>query len=272
MNTSLLIIDAQNDFCDLPPYATYTPSLPINGAHQDCLRLADWIQRNAKQIDEVVVSLDSHHVNDLAHALLWCDQHGQAVAPFTEVTEQDWLQGRYRLNSELSDVQQHYVAEYLRALAEQGKSLVLWPVHCVIGTSGHNLHATVAEAILEWSLLRFSSVHYVLKGENPWTESFSALKAEIPYPGDASTELNSELLTRLGQSDQIVVAGQASSHCVRHTVQDLLRYGGADMAQKLIVLRDCMSPVAGFEAATQVFFEQIQHQGVRLVESTTFLA
>ena len=49
--TQLLIIDPQNDFCDLPlswqPHAPLTgyiiaPALPVAGAHADMQRLAAW--------------------------------------------------------------------------------------------------------------------------------------------------------------------------------------------------------------------------------------
>ncbi len=40
-NIRLLLIDPQNDFCDLPPPAR--PRLPVPGAHADMLRVGELI-------------------------------------------------------------------------------------------------------------------------------------------------------------------------------------------------------------------------------------
>lgn len=41
----LLLIDPQNDFCDLPATASGTPALPVAGADADMRRVADLIER-----------------------------------------------------------------------------------------------------------------------------------------------------------------------------------------------------------------------------------
>ena len=51
----LLIIDPQNDF---HPGGT----LGIQGAHEDSARTAAFINRHIGLIDEIYVTLDSHHV------------------------------------------------------------------------------------------------------------------------------------------------------------------------------------------------------------------
>ncbi|WP_054761348.1 hypothetical protein [Methylomonas koyamae] len=53
--------------------------------------------------------------------------------------------------------------------------------------------------------------------------------------------MNRHLLDLLAGSDSVWVAGQASSHCVRQTILDLLQYGPADIAERLTLLTDCMS-------------------------------
>ena len=52
----LLIIDPQNDFHP-------GGSLAVNGANEDSERTADFIMANINKIDEIVVTLDTHHVN-----------------------------------------------------------------------------------------------------------------------------------------------------------------------------------------------------------------
>ena len=72
--TQLLVIDPQNDFCDLPAShrrAGSTPSLPVAGAHADMQRLADFIRARGGQIDAITVTLDSHQRFDIANPDFW---------------------------------------------------------------------------------------------------------------------------------------------------------------------------------------------------------
>ena len=59
------------------------------------------------------------------------------------------------------------------------------------------------------------------------------------------------------------VAGEALSHCVAASVQDMLAYLPAPRLAQMVLLTDCMSPVAGFEAAGQAFLAQARARGVR---------
>lgn len=271
-DTRLLIIDAQNDFIDLPDSYGYKPALPVPGGHQDCLRLARLIRQAGAGISGIIASLDSHHVIDLAHNICWVDEQGNTLPPFTPVTASDLRGGRYRPAANIASRELWaYLSGYLNDLERLGRTLILWPPHCQIGTPGHNLHAELAAALRDWEMLTFKPVGFLQKGENILTESFSALKAVIPYPGDAATELNRHLLGRLSEPDRLLVAGQASSHCVKETVEDILHYGDAGMAAKLTILTDCMSPVPGFETLARRFFSDLQSRGVRLATSVEIL-
>ena len=86
--TQLLIIDPQNDFCDLPTSylpenpatrAAHAPALPVPGAHQDMLRLAGLINRGRNGISAITVTLDSHHRYDVAHPT----ERQSVVAPWS---------------------------------------------------------------------------------------------------------------------------------------------------------------------------------------------
>ena len=41
---------------------------------------------------------------------------------------------------------------------------------------------------------------------------------------DSSTQLNKDLIRALGSSRKLYICGQASSHCVKFTMQDLVYY------------------------------------------------
>ncbi len=94
-NIQLLVIDPQNDFCDLPTAwqpidaitgARTAPSLPVAGAHADMQRVAAFIRSHATQLDAITVTLDSHQRIDIAHPGFWQQADGRAVAPFTPIT------------------------------------------------------------------------------------------------------------------------------------------------------------------------------------------
>ncbi|AMK77104.1 MULTISPECIES: isochorismatase family protein [Methylomonas] len=266
-NTQLLIIDAQNDFCDHSTEA-YIPALPVPGAYQDCLRLAKLINRAGSAIGGVIATLDTHHMIDLAHNTSWLTENGIAPPPFSLVTAADFIAGRYRLAAtQVSQEKNGYVLNYLQQLERMQRPFILWPPHCLIGTPGHNLNSELAQALSEWEMRTLKVVTFMQKGENIWTESFSALKAVIPDPADQATQLNLAVLEMLAQSDRLLIAGQASSHCVKETISDILQFGAAELKHKLVILTDCMSPVSGFEAAVEQFFTELRAQGIRLATS-----
>src|SRR5678816_2250300 len=74
----LLVIDPQVDFCDPKRGALYVP-----GAEEDMKRLAKMITRLKDKLDDVHVTLDSHHFIHIAHPIFWRDSHGKHLAVFT---------------------------------------------------------------------------------------------------------------------------------------------------------------------------------------------
>ena len=103
--THLLIVDPQNDFCDLPPdYChvepgaggrRFAPALPVAGAHADMQRVAGMIERGGAGLDAISVTLDSHQHVDIGHPPFWRRGDGGAVEPFTQVAAADVRAGRY---------------------------------------------------------------------------------------------------------------------------------------------------------------------------------
>jgi nicotinamidase-related amidase len=279
--TQLLIIDPQNDFCDLPPEwrpasaaatTSYAPSLPVTGAHADMQRLAQWIARQSLQLDGITVTLDSHQSYDVAHPDFWQQGDGSAVQPFTSITAAQMRAGSFRPRN--PEARERTLA-YLDALEAQGRySLMVWPLHCEIGSIGHGVHADVLSACRQWQSQRQHAVRHVFKGMNPLTEHYSAICAEVPDAQDPETQLNTALLQQLAQADTLVIAGEAGSHCVRatteHIVQHIAPLWGAEDFSRIVLLTDCISPVAGFEAAQETFLQQMHAIGVRCCTSTAF--
>lgn len=262
----LLIIDPQNDFMDLPDAA-----LPVPGAQADMHRLAGLIDTLSDRIDAIVVTLDSHAGYAIERTTFWIDASGAPVAPFTAISAADASSGRFRpRDMDLADE----VQSYLQALEAGGeRTLVVWPVHCVLGNWGHNIEARLARSIAQWELVRARACDKVIKGLNPMTEQYSAFRAEVPRADDPRTRLNTALLERLGQGDDLlVVAGEASSHCVAASGQDMLAQWGAARLRNTVFLTDCMSPVPGFEASAQGFLQQLRHAGVSCQSAAELMA
>lgn len=269
----LLIIDPQNDFCDLPPQylpqqpATgqwHAPALPVPGAHADMQRLAQLIQRGAAGISAISITLDSHHRLDIAHPTFWRHGDGQPVSPFTEITAAQVRAGQY-LPRQPDAVAR--TLDYLDRLEAAGRyRLMVWPVHCEIGTWGNNVHDAVRSAYSAWEDQAQASVAKLAKGANPWTEHYSAVMAEVPYDDDPATQFNTAFVNTLAGADTIYVAGEAGSHCVKATVEHIADYLGAN-ARRLVLIIDCISPVSGFEAQYHAFLQAMQARGVRLMQA-----
>lgn len=265
----LLIIDPQNDFCDLPEAyrpllpsgERATPALPVPGAHQDMLRLARLIDDAGVGLSDISLTLDSHQHLDIAHPTFWLTAEGGHVAPFTELSAEDVKSGRYL--ARLPGATPRAIA-YLEALEAQGRYRhMIWPVHCEVGSWGHNVHAALRAAYNGWEERALSVVTKVIKGENPWTEHYSAIRAEVPDEADASTLTNAAFVAELRRAERLYIAGEAGSHCVKATTEHLVQQLSEAERSKLLLVTDCMSPVTGFEAAYRDFVASMQALGVQ---------
>jgi len=272
--TQLLIIDPQNDFCDVP--ASYrpvdpltgspiAPALPVAGAHADMQRTAALIRAAGGALDDIAVTLDSHHHVDIAHPTFWRQADGGAVAPFTTITAARARAGEFQPRDPAALPR---TLAYLDELESRGRyTLMVWPVHCEIGTWGHGVHADVRAAYNEWEETQLRGVRKVTKGENPWTEHYSAIQAEVPDAADGHTQMNTALLADLDRADLLLIAGEASSHCVRATTEHIVANLPGGRPGRIVLLTDCMSPVGGFEAQHQAFLDEMRAQGVRSMTS-----
>ena len=216
----------------------------------------------------MIVTLDSHHKYDIAHPGSWKEvATGKQPAPFTLISSKDLADGKYTTSdAELLP----WAKEYTLALEAGGRfQLCIWPEHCLIGSPGHNVQPDVQAGLTSWLSRKGSGrVYWHLKGQNRKTEMYSALKAEVPVPDDPGTHLNTSLLSKiLSTPGKIYVAGQARSHCVAFTVRDLVANLGGRAAGDVVLVRDCMSDVPGFEESGEKFFDDMEKLGVGFCDS-----
>ena len=87
---------------------------------------------------------------------------------------------------------------------------------------------------------------------------------------------NSKLIQKLLDFDKVIIAGQAKSHCVAWTIDDLLteiKTRDLNLAKKIYLLEDCTSPVVipgviDFTAQANSAFAKFADAGMNLIKST----
>jgi nicotinamidase/pyrazinamidase len=259
----LLIVDMQVDFCH-PGGALYIP-----GAREDLHRLIRFIYREAGRITEITCSLDSHLPLQIFHPAWWADSAGDHPPPFTTISHDDVVDGRW-----VPLLEPEWSARYTRSLRERGRSdLTIWPYHCLIGSPGHLLDPELLSAVLWHSLARGSQPRWWMKGSIPKTEHYSILQPEIPVPEHPLGTKRRDFLDLLGASDRILIAGEAKSHCVLETVEDLAEEFADrhDLLERISVLQDCTSsirhPGIDYETLTNERFSALARMGVHLATS-----
>jgi nicotinamidase-related amidase len=284
----LLAVDIQNTFC-IPEFELFVGGRSGTGAVDDNRRLCDFIYRNLGEITQIFPSLDTHHAMQVFHAIWLVDEHGNHPAPYTLVSAEDVASGRWRMNGAVADAlgidrgyAERHLAHYTRQLAEGGKyDLTIWPYHAMLGGIGHALVSAVEEAIFFHGLARFSNPEFQGKGDNPLTEHYSMLGPEVTEgpDGDRLGGKNAELIEKLLTFDAVVVAGQAKSHCLAWTIDDLL--GDEDVRERLAdrtyLLEDCTSAVVvpgvvDYTDEANAAFERYAAAGMHVVRSTEPIA
>ncbi|KKK95543.1 hypothetical protein LCGC14_2671730 [marine sediment metagenome] len=269
--TELIIIDPQVDFCE-PATGIGDPnrgSLCVDNADQDMIRLAAMIRKMGDRISQIHVTLDSHHLFDVAHPLFWINSKGDHPKWFTVITASDVANGVW-IPVIVQKTQK--MIDYTRKLEEGGRyPLCIWPPHCLIGSKGQMVYPPLFEALLEWETPRPRVINYVTKGSNIWTEHYSAVKAEVPDPEDPSTQLNTDFIDPLEEADIIYLAGEAGSHCLANTGRDIVKgFSDESFIKKIILLEDATSPVKGYEQLQTDFISEMAEKGMQVATTTDF--
>ncbi len=259
--TALLIIDAQYDFCD-PDGTLFVP-----GAEKDVERIATLIALEGDKIDSIFLTLDTHRVLDIAHPLFWEDQNGSTVAPFTLISSQSVEAGKW-----VPRYHREHVLKYLQTLETEGEfQHFIWPEHCLVGSKGAAIDDTLMRAVLAWSHRTRRDYRTVSKGINPLTEHFGVFKAQVPVANAPETELDERFLAELNAFDQVLVAGEARSHCVATSIRQIVKYAPA-LAAKVVALTDCMSDVPNFGHFADPIFEEATKSGMKFMKANLVFA
>jgi nicotinamidase-related amidase len=238
---ALVIIDPQNDFCD------QRGSLYVDGAAADITRLSRHIEKAGEVGDYagIFVSLDSHDTVAIFHPSFWTGDCG-SPAPFTTITTDDFAMRRWRVAAPENAEGAERTFSVMRRKSVE--SMMIWPEHCIVSTWGHGVADPLREALVAWRGRTGLAVRYVFKGENPYTDQFSIFEGlDNTWP---ETAFNETLFRHLSEFDSVVFAGEALSHCVESSI---LSYVGRGVGrQRVSLLADCASPVAGFDSGVSL--------------------
>lgn len=260
----LVVIDMQIDFCH------ERGTLNVPGSLQDIQRLIEFIYRNAERITNITCSLDSHLPHQVFHPAWWADPEGNHPAPFMLITYQDIKAGKWR--PLVAPVQS---TNYVKELERQAKKqLTIWPYHVMIGSIGNALDPELWSAIIWHSLARRTQPTWLTKGSVPFTEHYSIIQPELRVPNHPLGGKNKAFMDTLAEADILIIAGEAETHCVLETVEDVVEDFGdkPEALKKIYFLRDCTSPVIhpdiDFHATALKRFDEFERQGVNFINST----
>jgi nicotinamidase/pyrazinamidase len=158
------------------------------------------------------------------------------------VATQDWHPADHQ-----SFASNHPGKNAFEVIKLQGFDQVLWPDHCVQGTAGAELAATLQQNRVE-AIFR--------KGMNPEIDSYSGFYDN----GHLKSTSLSEYL-RSKNVTQVFVAGLAGDFCVYFTAKDALLEG-----YKTFLVEDACRPISqeGFDQAKA----DLKHRGGKIIQSS----
>lgn len=283
----LMAIDVQNTFC-IPKFELFVGGRSGTGAVDDNIRLCEFIYQNLGRITAIAPTMDTHTVMQIFHPIFWINDQGEHPLPAaTMITLDDVQKGIWKVNPAVaySLANGNYIAlqkhafHYVKKLSDEGKyPLTIWPYHSLLGGIGHALVSAVEEAIFFHNITRHSQTLFEIKGGNPLTENYSVLRPEVLDGADGRpiAQKNTRFIQKLLEFDAVIIAGQAKSHCVAWTIDDLLTEILAQdpkLAKKVYLLEDCTSPVVvpgiiDFTDSANQAFNRFAAAGMNVVKST----
>jgi len=260
----LLTIDPQNDFVNRDGNAT----LAVPGAIADMDRLAKMVEKHGDEIDDIQITMDSHYHVAIFHSCWWVDKKGNNPKPFMLIPDDAVVAGDFRA---FDPDRAKWSADYVKALKDNKRYvLCIWPDHCIIGSPGQCIDPVFLKAVTAWETRFFATAPRTTKGSCPYTEHYSAVKADVEYPGDPKTRLNFRLVDTLKKYDVILAAGEALSHCLNFTMSDIAAEFSDEQVKKIVLLEDAASNVGTFEKMGEDFVNRMVAKGMRIAKTTTF--
>jgi nicotinamidase-related amidase len=299
-------IDLNQDFT-LPEGALYVAGRSGTGAIDDTRRTAEFIYREAPQITGIFPTFDTHFPHQIFFASFWEGPNGERLNDHSMIVEDVGgvlnnvaLDGSVLIRNVRPKLSMarivtgksgattwlyNYCLHYVRELKRTGKyTLYLWPPHCLLGKVGHSLSGVFQEARNYHAYLRGTDAPAEIKGGLFASENYSVFSPEVmvDHTGSAFAQRNTRFLEMVMGNDMVVLIGQAASHCVASSIDDLLDWliqHDPELARRITILDDCMSAVtvpdgkggfaADFTDQAQAALDRFRTAGMNIEKSTT---
>lgn len=262
----LLVIDAQNTFCH-PKGELFVAGASGTGAVDDSIRLVEFIYRNLDIITGIDCTLDTHRAYAVFHPSFIVNQQGEHPAPFTQISHDDVKAGVWGVNPfaasalgvSLPALNKHLL-DYAKQLQAKGRyALTIWPYHGVLGDKGHALVSGLVEAANYHGFARGAQPGFEVKGTNALVENYSVLGPEVNQLFDGTpVPRNTQFIEKLLKYDYLIITGQAKSHCVAWTIDDLLSdilQRDPALAKKVYILQDATTAIVAKDPSGNVIFD-----------------
>lgn len=186
----------------------------------------------AKKGALAVPDTDDTFINKVAEATAMLKKEGIPV-----YATQDWHPAQH-----ISFASNHSGKKPFDTLQIDGRTQVLWPIHCVQGTEG-------AKLLLESSVLDA----VVKKGRNPRFDSYSGFQDD----GGAKTDMDT--LLKAAGVKKVIVYGLATDYCVKATAMDAAANG-----YKVVVIEGLSKGVA--PDTTVKALDEMKAKGILLLK------
>jgi nicotinamidase-related amidase len=288
----LMIIDPQNSFCKVVEAAEqqilHDGELCVPGAWDSMCRVGKMIDRVGRKVDNIRVTLDSHHPIHIAHPTWFKDSDGNPPPFFTIMrNEKGTIIGSHAPDytnaveylCTIPAVTQ-WTLDYLKALEDGNRyPHCIWPNHCEIGTPGHNIVSPLYDALRNWALDTQSTVDFVTKGSNFKVEHFSAVRSEVFDPDDLTTQLNTDFIGQFMEADEIILTGEEWTYCVANTIRDIANeFVGSgslgdndEFIRKCVLLTDGTDYLPHREDAAKEFTDEMVARGMKVSTTVDYL-
>ncbi len=270
----VIVVDWQNDFIEGP-----MAHLGVDGSKADSERAFRFLHNYMGGITTILSTVDTHSPQSIFFPTWWMDKDYQNPAPFTTISSKEIEDGiwipRFKDPSDKSRKKPKQKAiDYCKELESKKRPLLtIWPYHCEQGSTGAALETQYFQ--LQWyhSLARSTSNLKAIKGLDPSSDMYGALKPEF----SETNFLNKPLIDAVLQYRYIFMFGQARNYCFDTTLVQLVDYFmnksdpeayNPDVINRIYVLEDCTSPIGTMTPENLAVEAYCRDCGVHFVKST----
>ena len=96
------------------------------------------------------------------------------------------------------------------------------------------------------------------------------IKPMCKMPRKMKKYYRNKFVDMLKEYDEILIAGEALSHCVANTIRDTAKEFSDDQVKKFVLLENATSCVTGCEKFVDDFVNEMVTRGLRISQTTKF--